>query len=88
MGMKVIARGTINATTVINFPNGIEIDPSKYVVQLNTNAYNTYNSATNAWRYSWGYGNGAWDTDHTSTSVKINLASGITCTYTVIQIAN
>lgn len=101
MGMKVLKYGTISSTTTI--PLGVTLDPSKYMVDINTSAYESTPStgtfvdytrpADNAGYYVKGYGwsssygQGAYLSAKTSTSCTITVSSGITASYEIIQIA-
>ncbi len=84
--MKVIKSGTISATTTVSL--GTTIEPENYIINLSTNGYYKYayeGAPSSAWGY--GYGIGAWWTNKTSTQVTINVSSGITCSYEIIQLA-
>lgn len=92
IGMKVLKFGVINTTTTIQLDEAL--DPSKYMVILNTSSrtfssYAGYNQGAIGTVYgvSWGYGNGAWVDAKTSTSVTINVQS-VSCSYQIIQISN
>lgn len=92
--MRIIKQGTISSTTTISL--GESIDPSKYMVNISTNAciqhssvwdpVDISSSATVRSHYAYGYGNGAWWSNKTSTSVTINVSAGITASYEIIKI--
>lgn len=98
--MKVLKYGTLTATTTIQL--GVTLDPSKYMVNLNTSGYasavskGTFVSTEtggieHAVVKGYGtritYGNGAYISAKTSTSCTIDVSSGITASYEIIQIA-
>lgn len=101
IGMKVLKYGTISATTTIQL--GVTLDPSKYMVNINTSAYasgashgtfvdysgNTSGAGMYYKGYGWSssYGQGAYLSAKTSTSCTITVSSGITASYEIIQIA-
>lgn len=83
--MKVLKYGTITANTTINLDE--PLDPSKYMVNLNTNGYK-YKAGDGAVSWAFGYGQGAYVSAKTSTSCTIAVSGGITASYEIIQIAD
>lgn len=89
--MKVLKHEVISSTTTISL--GTTLDPSKYIVLINTNSYNSgrnMGNGDNSYATSWalGYGGGAYLSSKSSTSCTITVSSGITASYEIIQIAD
>lgn len=84
-GMKVLKYGIISGTQTISL--GTTLDPSKYMVNLNVNGY-TYKAADGAVSWAYGYGQGAYVSAKTNTSVTIVVSSTLTASYEIIQIAD
>ena len=84
MGMKVLKSGTITGTRTISL--GTTLDPSKYMVNLNVGGYR-YKAADGAVSWGYGYGQGAYVSAKTDTSVTIVVSSDLTASYEIIQIA-
>ncbi len=82
--LKIIKSGSVSSTTTIN--HDTPLDPSKYIVVIYSNAYHYDRSGQYNQSVAYGYGMGAWWSDKTSNSVKINVSSGITCSYEIIQV--
>lgn len=83
--MKVLAYGTTTGTKTI--PLGTTLDPSKYMVNLNVNGY-LYKASDGAVSWGYGYGQGAYVSAKTNTSVTIVVSSNLTASYEIIQIAD
>lgn len=81
--MKVLKYGTITTSSTISLD--VTLDPSKYFVLLNTNKYQYRQDQTYSVAYA--YGNGAYISAKTSTSVTIAVDSGLTCSYEIVQIS-
>ena len=83
--MKVLAYGTTRGTKTISL--GTTLDPSKYMVTLNTNGY-AYTASDGAASWAYGYGQGAYVSAKTNTSVTIVVSATLTASYEIIQIAD
>ena len=83
--MMVLKTGTITSTTTISL--GVTLSTSKYIVILDTSAYTRqFDSGVSGFTI-YGYGKGAYVSSRTTSSVKIEVTSGITCSYQIVQIA-
>lgn len=85
MGMKVLKSGTITGTQTISL--GTTLDPSKYTVKLNSSGY-LYRAPDGAVSWGYGYGQGAYVSARTNTSVTIVVSSNLIASYEIIQIAD
>lgn len=84
--MKVLKYGTITSTTTVQL--GVTIDPTKYIVNISTSNSGSHDQTwggNNHTAHAWGQG--AWWSNKTSTSVKINV-SEVTASYEIIQISD
>ncbi len=80
----VVKYGTVSSTSTIQI--GKTIATNKYVVLLNTKAYNTSKDNGNRDSTAYGYGDGAYISSKGTTSFTITVSTGITCDYQVLEI--
>ena len=80
----LLKSGTITGTQTISL--GTTLDPSKYMVNLNVGGY-LYKAADGAVSWGYGYGQGAYVSSKTDTSVTIVVSGNLIASYEIIQIA-